>query len=318
MKRRLPLVGLATVLLTLASAAALFLLGAFGGDSFSDPASARCNHPPVTFGANQARGDHQEIAVHFTCSGAVLAGTLTLPNDARPHPAVVWVHGSGEASRLTYEGAPLVRSLVGAGIAVLSYDKRGVGASQGECCPGDSGHFNLLAADVDGAVNALRSRSDVDSEKIGLLGVSEAGWIVPMAAVRAPVAFTALVDGPTVTHGEEHLYSHLTGEEGGDSSGLSRQEIARRLEDAGPSGFDPTPFLKQLVVPGLWLYGGQDLSQPTAQDVAILNRLKAGGKDFTVIVFPRAGHGLLDVPPTDPRALPTVVEWIRRTVEGRS
>jgi hypothetical protein len=38
------------------------------------------------------------------------------------------------------------------------------------------------------------------------------------------------------------------------------------------------------------------------------------GKDFTVVVYPKAGHGLLDVPPTDPRALPTLVRWVRNRV----
>src|SRR5205807_798381 len=79
----------------------------------------------------------------------------------------------------------------------------GVGQSQGVCCPGDSDHFNLLAADVVGAVNVLRMRSGIDTRQIGLLGASQAGWIVPIAAVHAHVALTALVDTSTVTAGEE-------------------------------------------------------------------------------------------------------------------
>jgi hypothetical protein len=46
----------------------------------------------------------------------------------------------------------VVPGLVAAGFAVLSYDKRGVGQSEGACCPGDQGHFNLLTADVEGAI----------------------------------------------------------------------------------------------------------------------------------------------------------------------
>ena len=84
-----------------------------------------------------------------------------------------------------------------------SYNKRRVGQSQGVCCPGDSDHFNLLAADVVGAVNVLPMRSGIDTKQIGLLGASQAGWIVRIAAVHAHVALTALVDTPTVTTGEE-------------------------------------------------------------------------------------------------------------------
>ncbi len=289
------------------------LLGACG-PSFSDPETAACNNPSATFGDPHVLSDYQEIDAHFTCEDITLAGTLTLPLGSSPHPALVWVHGSGETSRLTYK-APLVQKLVESGLAVLSYDKRGVGNSQGACCPGDSGHFNLLAADVAGAVNALRSRSDIDPRQIGILGASQAGWIVPLSVARFDhVAFIVLVDGPVVSYGEEHLYSHLTGEEGGQPSGLSKDQIAQRLKKAGPSGFDPAPFLKQISVPGLWLYGGQDLSQPVDSDLVILGQLKKEGKDFSVVVFPNANHGLLDVPPTDPNALPTLVEWILKRV----
>jgi uncharacterized protein len=295
---------------------AIILVGLLSacGPSFSDPETATCDTPSATFGDPHVFSDYQEIAVHFTCEGVTLAGTLTLPPGPGPYPALVWVHGSGKETRLTYK-APLVQKIVQAGLAVLSYDKRGVGESQGVCCPGDSDHFNLLAADVAGAVNALRSYSGIDPHQIGLLGASQAGWIVPLSVARFDqVAFVALVDASVVTTGEEGLYSRLTGEEGGQASGLSKEEIAQRLKKAGPSGFDPAPYLKQFTVPGLWLYGGEDLSQPVDSDLVILDQLKKEGKDFTVKVFPGAGHGLLDVPPTDPSALPTLVEWIRKQV----
>ena len=82
------------------------------------------------------------------------------------------------------------------------------------------------------------------------------------------------------------------------------------LRTPGPAGFDPRTYLEQLETPGLWLYGGADHSQPTDEDVDALNRLKENGKDFRVLVYPQADHGLLDVPATDPRALPEVVRWI--------
>jgi hypothetical protein len=66
---------------------------------------------------------------------------------------------------------------------------------------------------------------------------------------------------------------------------------------------------------GAGLYGGRDLSQPTARSVAVLEHLKhARARRFTTRVFPQAGHGLLDLPPSDPRALPTLVDWVHRHV----
>jgi pimeloyl-ACP methyl ester carboxylesterase len=94
----------------------------------------------------------------------------------------VWVHGAGEASRLGW-GGQLLPGLVIAGVVVLSYDKRGVGESEGECCPGDTGHFNLLTADAVGAAQALRTLPEIDPVRVGLIGASQAGWIVPRAAV---------------------------------------------------------------------------------------------------------------------------------------
>ena len=317
MKRTLIITAATAGLLLAAGLAALLALSAYSSGDFADPESARCGTPQPTFGAVHRRADHRELDVHFTCAGAVIAGTLDLPGSPGSHPAVVWVHGAGAAQRLRYD-APLVQSLVHAGIAVFSYDKRGVAESQGTCCPGDEGQFNLLAADVDGAVNALRGRSEIDRDRIGLLGASQAGWIVPLAVARGNgrVSFTALVDAPTVSAGDEYLYSLKTGEEGVLGRLAWGARTGGGLWTPGPAGFDPRPFLERQTIPGLWLYGGADRSQPTAQSVDVLDGLKGDGKDFTVVVYDHAAHGLLDVPPSDPRALPTVVAWIAERTDA--
>jgi pimeloyl-ACP methyl ester carboxylesterase len=289
------------------------LAGCGGGTS--DPESARCNSPNPSFEQVTDVGDHREAGVHFTCEGVVLAGSLYLPAEERRHPAVVWVHGSGEQPRLNY--GPIVAPLVQHGIAVFSYDKRGVGESEGDCCT-SPGRYNLVAADADGAVIALRSRSDIDAAKVGFYGASEAGWVVPLADARLGehVAFTALVDAPTVTTGEEELWSKEAGEEEpGPLTAERKQEATRELEDAGPSGFDPAPYIRRMQSPGLWLYGGADKSIPTNRCVAILERMKRTGKDFTVVVFPGAGHGLVDRVPTASKAPGTLTNWIEKTVK---
>jgi dienelactone hydrolase len=300
----------------LLSAIGALSLSVCGEAAKSDPETASCNAPAPRFGETESRGDHDEVTVRFTCEGATQAGTVYLPTGEGPHPAVVWVHGDGPKKRLDY-GPGLTGELVKAGMAILTYDKRGVGESQGLCCPGDEGHFNLLAADAIGAVNALRAMARINPREVGLIGGSQAGWIVPTAAARSSnIAFTALVDGPTVSQGEELLYSVLTGEEGGAGGVLSKQAIYYRLKQAGPSGFDPFPFLNKMNVPGLWLYGGADRSIPVDRCEAILDRLRSSGKDFTVMTFLGAGHGLLDSPPSDPRALPTLVQWLLRHVHA--
>ena len=200
--------------------------------------------------------------------------------------------------------ARLVAPLVENGIAVFSYDKRGVGESEGNCCT-NPGQYNLVAADADGAVLAVRSHPEINADRVGFYGASEAGWVVPLADSRLskPVAFTALVDGPAVTTGEEKVWSDAAGEDEDEPlTAEKKAEAKQNLQEAGASGFDPAPMIEQMSTPGLWLYGGADKSIPTDRSVEILTRLKRAGKDFTIVVFPNAGHGLVDNVPTAPEA----------------
>ena len=179
--------------------------------------------------------------------------------------------------------------------------------------------FNLLAADADGAVLAVRSHPEVDADRVGFYGASQAGWVVPLADARLsqPVAFTALVDGPAVTTGEEEVWSKAAGEEeDGPLTAEKKAEATQELHDAGPSGFDPAPYIERMSTPGLWLYGGADKSIPTDRSVQILSRLKRAGKDFTIVVFPNAGHGLVDDVPSAPEAPATLVNWIEKTAKA--
>jgi uncharacterized protein len=283
--------------------------------SFHDPATAQCGAPAVAFDPPVDRGTHREVVVRFTCEGATLTGTLYLPQGRGRHPAVAWILGGQQTDRLAY--GDLVAAFTQAGVGFFSYDKRGGGQSQGECCPGDYGHFNLLTADAVGAVNALRSSPDVDPGQVGLVGTSQAGWIVPRAAVTSRhVAFVALASAAVLPYEQVKAYAKLTGGNGSDRPFPSKEQVAKKLQDTGASGFDPKPYLERLTIPALWLYGDAlvDREVPVDQSVALLNSLKAQGKDFRVVTFPGAGHGLLDSPPTAPKAPTTFVKWVRNRV----
>jgi dipeptidyl aminopeptidase/acylaminoacyl peptidase len=297
----------------LVAATGLVLLGGCGGNGVSDPETAACPTPSTKFGARSELGDHAEIPVTFTCEDAMLAGTLYLPKSAGRHPALVWVHGAGEAARLPWGDGKFLRPFAHAGFAVFSFDKRGVGESEGDCCPGDDGHFNLATADVVAAVAAVKRRPEIASDRIGLVGASQAGWIAPRAAVDSGhVAFVVLAAPGVVTFGQEHAYEQLTGGNGSDKPFPREAEIARQLAETGPSGFDVVPSLRRLDVPTLWLLGGRDQEIPLTATLAILKKLQAAGKDYTIRVYPNANHGLFDVPPTDPRAMPDTLRWLRQ------
>jgi pimeloyl-ACP methyl ester carboxylesterase len=67
-----------------------------------------------------------------------------------------------------------------------------------------------------------------------------------------------------------------------------------------------------MTIPGLWLYGRGDRSVPADRSAALIRGLHRDS--FTVVVFPGAGHGLFDTPPTDERATPTLIRCVERQV----
>ena len=130
-----------------------------------------------------------------------LSGTLTIPAGRGPFPAVVLVAGSGPQGRdETVFGHPiflvLADYLTRHGIAVLRYDKRGIGQSTGNLAAATSQDF---AMDANASVAYLKSRPEIDVNEIGLIGHSEGGIIAPMVAeMDRTVAFIVLMAGPGV------------------------------------------------------------------------------------------------------------------------
>jgi len=257
-----------------ALALALALIGAACGGA-SPPASS---DPPTAAG-----GDF------FESGGARLHYVIDLPPGTGPFPGVVIGHGAGAVG--TGDGASYVPFLRARGFAVLRYDKRGVGASTGsyEGVGPINGARVLgeLADDAAAGVAFLRTRPEIDGHRIGLMGISQAGWVIPLAAERAPdVRYMVLVSGPTVPVGLEIYYSDLAE---GTSTGYD--DLSRALLDyQGPRGFDPRPTLERLNVPGLWFLGAQDRSIPTRETVAILSELRTAGHAYRWRVFDSYGH----------------------------
>jgi len=76
-----------------------------------------------------ARLAFKETEVKIQAQGAVLAGTITEPLAAGPHPGIVIIHGSGPGPRIDY--GTWVGAYASLGLTVLAYDKRGNGSSTG-------------------------------------------------------------------------------------------------------------------------------------------------------------------------------------------
>jgi pimeloyl-ACP methyl ester carboxylesterase len=150
---------------------------------------------------NTAPYSSNEINFINTKAQIQFAGTMTVPQGKGPFPAVVLVHGSGRNTRdeeLLGHKVFLVLAdhLSKQGIAVLRYDKRGVAGSKGDYNAATSFDF---ADDAQAAVEYLRTRSDVDQKKIGMVGHSEGGIIAPIVAARDPkLGFIVLMAGPGI------------------------------------------------------------------------------------------------------------------------
>jgi uncharacterized protein len=143
-----------------------------------------------------------------TKSKLKIAGTLTIPKNAVSCPAVILISGSGAQDRdeTIFEHKPflvIADYLTRNGIAVLRVDDRGVGGSEGNISSATSEDF---AGDVLAGIEFLKTRSEINHSKIGLIGHSEGGIIAPMAANQSDnVAFIILLAGPGIS-GEQIMY----------------------------------------------------------------------------------------------------------------
>lgn len=139
---------------------------------------------------------YSEEEVRFSNGSASLAGRLLLPAGAGPFPAVVVIHGGGPANR-NWEYEIIGDVLAKNGIAALVYDKRGTGGSTGDW---HSTSLQDLAADAAAAASLLRRRPDIHPQRVGFWGISEGGWVGPIAAANAEAAFLILISAPGLSH----------------------------------------------------------------------------------------------------------------------
>jgi uncharacterized protein len=120
---------------------------------------------------------------HFFSNGSTLAGRLVEPPGGNQHPTVVLVQGSLDTPSLDRE--PWQWILPAAGISVFVYDKRGTGASKGIYTQ----DFVALADDAAAAVVQARKVGHGRIARLGLQGLSQGGWVAPLAATKVRVDF---------------------------------------------------------------------------------------------------------------------------------
>lgn len=156
-----------------------------------------------------------------------LSGTLSLPKKDGIFPVVIIVSGSGPQNRdgEMFGHKPylvIADHLTKNGIGVLRYDERGVGESQGNF---ETSTINEFSSDVNSAISYLKTRKDIDVEKIGLIGHSIGGLIVPkVASDNVDISYIILLAGPGI-NGDKLMLSQKAALE--RAMGINEMQIAQ-------------------------------------------------------------------------------------------
>ncbi|MDN5857226.1 MAG: alpha/beta hydrolase, partial [Pseudonocardia sp.] len=209
--------------------------------------------------------EQRELTV-TTVDGRRLPATLRLPAHPLPgHPAMVLVTGAGPGrrERLAAEADAFTR----AGIATLAYDKRTVGYSLTERS------YAQLADDAAAAAALLRTRPGIDPDSVGYWGLSEGGWVAPLAASRDPrAAFLVTVGangGPPLVQQSwaERIKIEHAGVAGSlvDAYAYTAYRLISGFGMFPEPYYDPGPVLRSLRLPVLGVWGDRDVLTPPVQ-----------------------------------------------------
>ncbi|MEU4877969.1 alpha/beta hydrolase [Streptomyces sp. NPDC021608] len=168
--------------------------------------------------------DEQRVSIRH--GGRTLHGVLATPRDGSPrHGLVVYVHGDGPVNATHDDGyKPMWEANAKAGYASLSWDKPGVAGAPGNWLDQS---MDDRADEAAAAVAWARARPDIDGDRIGLWGASQAGWVLPKIAARTPVSFVIAVS-PAINwlrQGRYNLLAELRAD--GASASRTKAEIAK-------------------------------------------------------------------------------------------
>jgi dipeptidyl aminopeptidase/acylaminoacyl peptidase len=232
--------------------------------------------------------------VEFFSGDLRLAGMIFVPEGEGPFPAAVIIHGSGTSRRNSKWYLSVTRYLQDNGIAVLLPDKRGCEKSEGNWVGAD---FEDLAEDALAAVEYVRNRFEFDRTKIGLVGMSQGGWIAPVAAAEdEDIAFVVSMSGATVPTARQLLHEEVYNMVAFTWPVIARMlapitssQILKMAHVRAYADFDPIPYWLQVDAPKFFAFGGGDTNVPVEESLEVLRTHDVSG---LVKVYPDGGHGI--------------------------
>ncbi|WP_088511603.1 alpha/beta hydrolase family protein [Burkholderia ubonensis] len=262
--------------------------------------------------------DARVSTLTFRSGGAELAGTLVLPAHTSDAPIALLIHGDGPRDRFSEDAyLPLVNSLLDAGIGVFTWDKQGIGSSGGDWL---AQSMQDRATETIAAMARVRAAAG-PAPRIGLLGFSQGGWVIPRVANEVRPAFSVIVGG-AVNWRRQGVY--LTRQRM-QREGAAPEQIAAQIavelksndaifgragERADPRarpdieprrfGFiarnyaeDASRALATMQGPVLAVWGAQDRNVDPVEDANAYSRAFGGRDDRRVVMVSDATHALL-------------------------
>ena len=120
----------------------------------------------------------ETIPFDFAYAGNQLRGLIDLPQDGEPSSLIIIVHGHGRTNAQNGQWMDLRTKFPELGITTVLWDKAGCGESEGEYDHNQS--VQSSAQEALAAIEELKRKNVPGVEKIGLWGISRAGWICPL------------------------------------------------------------------------------------------------------------------------------------------
>ncbi len=243
-----------------------------------------------------------------------LHGELVIPDTSDNAPVLVFLVGSGENSshRTLYKDfvhENVENLFLDQGVAILYFDKRGIGKSDGRWQRTD---LYERASDVKAAIDFLKTQGRIDASRIGIIGHSQGGWVAQIVGdrYRDEVKFIASLAAPTFDvklQLTNDYYSRFLceGEEDNEAfDKASKKAISdinwvtwfpvtkawRHLREI--NDFDPAPHLLELDIPSLFVFAENDYFVYPGWAIGALNETlnPTIPENFNLQIIPGANH----------------------------
>jgi dipeptidyl aminopeptidase/acylaminoacyl peptidase len=253
---------------------------------------------PALIGPDLSEIEYSEIFFKNGHENLQLSGMLLIPEGEGPFPTVIIIHGSGTSRRNSVWYLSVAQHLQQHGIAVLLPDKRGSEKSEGKWL---GASFEELATDTISAIEFVKHQEILEYSTIGVLGMSQGGWIAPVVAAKTDnVSFVVSMAGSAVTTKEQLLHEEIYNIAPYTYTfiakliaPISSRALMKKDFFLPTAGFDPIPYWKHVDVPVFIALGGGDENVPVEESI---RRLKENNLNhFTIKVYPDGGHAIRDI-----------------------